>query len=125
MTLWPELMMRPRCHDSLEMIEPARSTSKQRPASSRVLTWWFGLMSAAGVAFGAFAEDRPFGDDVLAHPLVVFFIVVAAGLLGLRVALRRPVPEIISDRLLLVGCLVGLAAFLIGNWLAVNLVALR
>ena len=107
------------------MIEPAPPTSKQPPASGRVLTWWFGLMSAAGVAFGAFAEDHPFGDDVLAHPLIVFFVVVAAGLLGLRVVLRRPVPEIISDRLLLVGCLVGLAAFLIGNWLAVNLVALR
>jgi hypothetical protein len=90
-----------------------------------VLTWWFGLMSIAGVVFGAFSEDRPFGDGVLAHPLIIFFAVVAAGLLGLRVALRRPVPEIISDRLLLVGCLVGLTAFLIGNWLAVNLVALR
>jgi hypothetical protein len=105
--------------------EPAPSTSKQRPASARALIWWFGLMSAAGVGFGAFAEDRPFGNDVLAHPLIVFFIVVAAGLLGLRVALRRPVPEIISDRLLLLGCLVGLVAFLIGNWFAVNLMALR
>ena len=105
------------------MTEPAPSTSK--PRSGRVLTWWFGLMSIAGVAFGAFSENRPFGDDVLAHPLIIFFVVVAAGLLGLRVALRRPVPEIISDRLLLVGCLVGLTAFLIGNWLAVNLVALR
>ena len=90
-----------------------------------MLTWWFGLMSIVGVAFGAFSEDRPFGDNVLAHPLIIFFAVVAAGLLGVRVALRRPVPEIISDRLLLVGCLVGLIAFLISNWLAVNLVALR
>ena len=97
------------------MIEPAQPTSKQQPASGRVLTWWFGLMSAAGAAFGAFAEDRPFGDDVLAHPLIVFFVVVAAGLLVLRVVRRRPVPDIISDRLLLFGCLVGLAAFLIGN----------
>jgi hypothetical protein len=106
------------------MTEPARSRAKP-PASGRVLTWWFGLMSIAGVGFGAFSEERPFGDDVLAHPLVIFFAVVAAALLGLRVALRRPVPEIISDRLLMIGCLVGLAAFLIGNWLAVNLVALR
>ena len=106
------------------MIEPAPPTSKP-PASGRVLTWWFGLMSVAGVGFGAFSEDRPFGNDVLAHPLIIFFVVVAAALLGLRVALRRPVPEIISDRLLLVGCLVGLTAFLVGNWLAVNLVALR
>ncbi|HEX4553546.1 MAG TPA: hypothetical protein VH249_06145 [Xanthobacteraceae bacterium] len=106
------------------MTEPTPSRAKP-PASGRVLTWWFGLMSIAGVAFGAFSENRPFGDDVLAHPLIIFFVVVAVGLLGLRVALRRPVPEIISDRLLLIGCLVGLAAFLSGNWLAVNLVALR
>jgi len=106
------------------MTEPAPSTSKP-PATGRVLTWWFGLMSIAGMGFGTFSEARPFGDDVLAHPLVIFFAVVAAGLLGLRVALRRPVPEIISDRLLMIGCLVGLVAFLISNWLAVNLVVLR
>ncbi len=110
---------------SLEMTEPQQPNSKQHPTSGRVLTWWFGLMSAAGVGFGAFSENRPFGDDVLAHPLIVFFVVVAAGLLVLRVVRRRPVPEIISDRLLLIGCLVGLAAFLIGNWFAVHLVALR
>jgi hypothetical protein len=107
------------------MTEPARPTPKLQPASGRVLTWWFGLMSVAGAGFGAFADERPFGDDVLAHPLVIFFVVVAAALLVLRVVWRRPVPEIISDRLLLFGCLVGLAAFLIGNWLAVHLVALR
>ncbi len=82
-------------------------------------------MSAAGVAFGLFADDRPFGNDVLEHPLVVFAAVVAVALLILRFALQRPVPEIIPDRLLLFGCFVGLAAFLVGNWLAVNLVAIR
>jgi hypothetical protein len=59
------------------------------------------------------------------HPLIVFFLVVGAGLLVLRFALRRPVPQIIPDRLLLFGCVAGIAAFLIGNWLAVHLVALR
>jgi hypothetical protein len=103
------------------MTAPERSTS----TSGRILTWWFALMSAAGVLFGVFAEDRPFGNDVLAHPLVIFFVVVGAGLLVLRFALRRPVPEIIPDRLILFGCVVGVAAFLIGNWLAVHLVALR
>jgi hypothetical protein len=81
-------------------------------------------MSAAGALFGVFAEKRPLGDDVLAHPLVVLFVVVGFGLLALRVALRRPVPEIIPDRLLVFGCIIGLAAFLIGNWLAVHLRAL-
>jgi hypothetical protein len=106
------------------MTEP-RPTPKRRPASVRVLVWWFGLMSAAGVLFGAFAEERPFGNDILAHPLVVFFIVVGIGLLALRFTLRRPVPEIIPDRLLLLGCFLGIAAFLIGNWLAIHLVAMR
>ncbi len=99
--------------------------NSRRPVSGRILTWWFGLMSAAGGAFGLFAEKRPFGDDVLEHPLVIFFAVVAVALLALRFALRRPVPEIIPDRLLLFGCFVGIAAFLIGNWLAVNLAAIR
>ena len=92
-----------------------------KPISARILTWWLGLMSVAGMAFGAYADKRPFGDDILEHPLVILFVAVGVALLVLRIALRRPVPEIIPDRLLLAGCLVGLAAFLIGNWLAVNL----
>ena len=107
------------------MVEPARPPRKRAPVSGRILTWWFGLMSAAGVAFGLFGNDRPFGDDVLEHPLVIFCAVVAIALLLLRFALRRPVPEIIPDRLLLFGCFVGLVAFLIGNWLAVNLAAIH
>lgn len=104
------------------VIPPA--ASPPRPPSSRVLTWWFGLVSAGGLAFGAYSERRPFGADVLAHPLVVFFAVVGAGLLVLRFAIGRPVPEVISERLLLIGCVVGLGAFLVGNWLATHLVTL-
>jgi hypothetical protein len=106
------------------MIEPVRLRPKRPPVSGRILTWWFALMSAAGVLFGVFAERRPFGDDILEHPLIVMFVVVGIGLLALRFALRRPVPEIIPDRLLLFGCVAGLAAFLIGNWLAIHLRAL-
>ena len=83
------------------------------------------MMSAAGVLFGVFAKERPFGNDVLAHPFVLFFIAVGIGLLALRFALHRPVPEIIPERLLLFGCLLGIVAFLIGNWLAVHLLAIR
>jgi hypothetical protein len=106
------------------MIEPVRLRPKRPPVSGRILTWWFALMSAAGVLFGVLSERRPFGDDILEHPLIVMFVVVGIGLLAMRFALRRPVPEIIPDRLLLFGCVAGLAAFLIGNWLAVHLRAL-
>ena len=107
------------------MSEPAKPPTRDRSRSGRILTWWFGLMAAAGVAFGVYAEDRPFGDDILEHPLVVFFAGVAVALLIVRFVLRRPVPELIPDRLLVFGCFVGLAAFLIGNWLSVHLAAIR
>jgi hypothetical protein len=93
--------------------------------SSRALTWWFGLMVLGGLAFGLFADRRPFGDDVLAHPLSVFFVLVGAGLLALRVIAARPVPEIIPDRMLLFGCFAGLAAFLVGNFFGSHLLSLR
>ena len=37
------------------------------------------LMAAGGSVFGLLGDRRPFGNDVLAHPLVVFFALVAAG----------------------------------------------
>jgi len=81
--------------------------------------WWFFLMTIGGLGFGALANKRPFGDQLLVHPLVIFFLLVGLALLALRVVLHRPVPEVISDRALVVGCLVGLAAFLAGNFLGV------
>ena len=104
--------------------QPKNSDSSRRPNSSRVLTWWFGLMSICGLLFGTQSERRPFGTDVLAHPVVIFFAVVGVGLLVLRAALRRPVPDIISDRMLYVGCAIGLLAFFIGNWFATHLAAM-
>jgi len=106
------------------MTSPTPRASKRPPPSGRILVWWFAAMSAAGVLFGAFAEQRPFGNDVLAHPVVILFLVVGVGLVVLRFAIGRPVQEIIPDRLLVFGCVVGLAAFLIGNWLTVHLRAL-
>jgi len=79
-------------------------------------------MAAGGLAFGLLGERRPFGSDVLAHPLVLFFVTVGVALLILRVAYARPVPEIIAERALLLGCVLGAAAFLIGNWLAAHMV---
>jgi hypothetical protein len=108
------------------MDEGKRSKDAGRPAqSSRALTWWFGLMSLSGLMFGALGERRPFGGDLIAHPIIVFFALVAAALLALRFIVGRPVPEIISDRMLVVGCFIGIAAFLVGNWFAVHLAAIR
>jgi hypothetical protein len=78
-------------------------------------------MALAGIGFGLIGERRPFGSDFLGHPLVVYFIAVAGGLLILRMAAARPVPELISERVLVIGCFIGLAAFLVGNWLAAHL----
>ena len=77
-------------------------------------------MGAAGFAFGLFGDRRPFGTGLLAHPLVIYFIVVGIALLILRVALARPVPEVIPERALLFGCFAGIATFLAGNFAAAH-----
>jgi len=92
-----------------------------RPAPSgtgRARRLWYGMMCAGGFAFGLLGDRRPFGSDMLAHPLVVFFAAVGLALLILRIALARPVPQVISERDLLLGCLAGAAAFLTANWIA-------
>jgi hypothetical protein len=94
------------------------------PVSPRLLTWWFGLMALGGVAFGLYAEDRPFGNGVLAYPLVVFFAFVAAALLTLRFLHARPVQELIAERYLAAGVAIAIACFFIGNWFGVSLMKL-
>ena len=94
-------------------------------APPRVQLWWYGLMAAGGLAFGLIGDRRPFGRDMLAHPLVVFLVMAAAALLVLRVTFARPVPELIPERALLIGCLFGGAAYLVGNWIAVHLLAVQ
>jgi len=85
---------------------------------------WFGLMLLGGFGFGLFAERRPFGDDVFARPFVLFYVFVGVGLVVLRVAAARPVPELLSERALLAGCLVGALAFLAGNYVGVHILQL-
>ena len=82
--------------------------------------WWYGLMAAGDAGFGTLADRRPFGEGILFHPLVMFFIVAGAALLALRIVVARPVPEVISDRALIVGCVAGLLGFLSGNFLGVH-----
>ena len=86
----------------------------------RARVWWYGLMGIAGFGFGLFADRRPFGDDIFAHPLSVFFILVGLSLLALRFILARPVPEVIPDRALMLGCALGLAMFLTGNFVTAH-----
>ena len=84
---------------------------------------WYGIVMAGGLGFGLIGERRPFGTDMLAHPLVVYFATVALGLLILRIVLARPVPEVIPERVLVAGCLIGAVAFLAGNFISVHMMA--
>jgi hypothetical protein len=89
------------------------------------IVWWRTVMIAGGLAFGLVAERRPFGEDVFAHPLVVFAGTAGLGLLVLRLVLQRPVPEVIPERALVIGFLLGAGAFLAGNWLGVHVFSPR
>jgi hypothetical protein len=90
--------------------------------AARAIPLWYGAVGAAGFGFGLIGERRPFGDDLLAHPFVVYFLGVGVALLILRIAGRRPVPEIIPERALLAGCMIGLGLFLAGNFIAAHLI---
>ena len=96
----------------------------QAPPSVRVRNVWYAAMALAGVAFGLIGERRPFGDGVFAHPLVALFILVGFALLVLRMALARPVPEVIAERALMIGCLIALAGFLAGNFVSAHLIGM-
>ena len=95
-------------------------TPSIRSVANRAQLWWYGLMAAGGLLFGLLGDHRPFGTGVLVHPIVVFFSIVAVALLILRVVSGRPVPDLISERALAIGCFVGGAAFLVGNWVVVH-----
>jgi hypothetical protein len=91
--------------------------------SSRLRLCWYGAMAVGGLAFGLLGDRRPFGRDVLGHPFIVFFVMAAATLLVLRITFARPVPELIPERSLIIGCVLGAAGYLVGNWVAVHLLA--
>jgi hypothetical protein len=92
------------------------------PVSPHLLTWWFGVMAVGGLGFGAYADQRPFGNGLLAHPLIVFFAVVAAGLMTLRFLHARPLLQLISPPYLAAGALIGIACFFIGGWFGSSLI---
>ena len=109
------------------MIEPRSKRSstggRGNPGRPIALALWYGLMAMGGLGFGAVGDRRPFGEGILFHPLVLFFVLVGVALLAMRIVLARPVPEIISDRALIIGCVIGVAAFLAGNFLGAYVLA--
>jgi len=82
------------------------------------LTFWFALTGLAGFAFGVTSDRRLFGDGVLAHPLIVFGIICGLGLFAIRIVLRRPVPELLPERIVLLGFALGIVLFVAGQFLA-------
>jgi hypothetical protein len=90
--------------------------------SGRLSGYWYGAVCIAGLGFGLLGERRPFGQGILAHPFIVYAFVVAAGLLVIRVVRQQPVPELIPERALGLGCAAGDALFLAGNFIAAHLI---
>lgn len=88
----------------------------------RLLGYWYGAVCIAGLGFGLLGERRPFGENILAHPFIVYAFALAAALLVVRVVRQRPVPELIPERALGLGCAAGVALFLAGNFIAVHLI---
>ncbi len=97
-------------------------TAPPVPVSRHLLTWWFGLIALGGVGFGVYADERPFGNGLLGHPLIVFFAFVIAGLLTLRFLHARPVLELISAAHLAIGAAIAIACFFVGDWFGANLI---
>jgi hypothetical protein len=91
------------------------------PVSPHLLTWWFGAMALGGMGFGWYAGDHPFGHGLLAHPLVVFFAFVAAGLMSLKFLHTRPLVALISLPSLVLGGGIGVACYFLGTWFGESL----
>lgn len=89
--------------------------------SGWLLGYWYGAVCVVGLGFGLLGERRPFGPNILAHPFIVYAFAVTAGLLVLRVVRQQPVPELIPERALGLGCAAGVALFLTGNFIAAHL----
>ena len=90
--------------------------------SRLLITGWYGVIAVVGLGFGLLGERRPFGEDILAHPLIIYCLAVAGGLLILRFVSERPVPDIIPERDLVRGCALGLGMFLVGNFVVAHLI---
>jgi hypothetical protein len=122
---WREMPKRHPMSDNphIDSLKPERPDAPPPvPVSPHLLTWWFGLIAAGGLGFGAYADQQPFGNGMLAHPLVVFFAFVAAGLLTLRFVQPKPLLQVIPVHFLAAGAVIGTACFFIGKWFGVSLI---
>ncbi|BAS00331.1 hypothetical protein BV133_2737 [Blastochloris viridis] len=72
----------------------------------------FGLN--AGAATEGFDPDR----------LYELFGFGCLALVALRLAVRRPLTEVISGKMIAIGCLLGVVAFLGAQWVTLNLAAM-
>ena len=60
----------------------APKTAGRHDTGRPFLLWaWHGSMALFGFVFGLLAEQRPFGDGILLHPLVIFFALAGLALL--------------------------------------------
>ena len=93
-------------------------------ASRRMLTWWFGGMTLAGIAAGLGLATPGRGIDP--DQIYLLFGVGCAVLVAVRVAARRPLTDFLSPRQLALGCGLCVVGFLAGQWLfSVGILALR
>ena len=81
-------------------------------------------MAIGGVGFGFYADRRPFGNGIIAYPLVVFLAFTAAGLMTLSFLHQRPLTKIISWRSLVLGGAIAIGCFLLGRWFGPSLMSM-
>ena len=106
-----------------EPLSRLSASGREPPGRSSALGWWYALMAIGGLAFGALGDRRPFGNGILLHPLMLYFALVCVCLIALRLVLSRPLPELIPDRALVIGCVIGLVLFLVSNFIVVHALA--
>lgn len=64
-------------------------------------------MALGGMMFGMYGAQRPFGGGDISHPAFIFAGLAVVGALILRFAGDRP---LVSDRALIAGVVIGIAA---------------
>lgn len=109
-------------------VEPSPDGPPPLPVSPHLLTAWYGLMSVGSLALGLFAERPSLAKGLfshtLGHPLVVFFALVAAGLMMLKFLHQQPMRNLVSPVNLVAGFLIAVACYFMGEWFGSSLSAI-